>query len=392
MRYDEAGYGCQSTLRSDRSVLHLLRGAVTDSRTDLDLGEFPPAVIERLLRSGLGPLLYRATRDNPRSVAASRRESVLSADLTARVIIGNLIDATAEILGAAGPLARHITLLKGIAVCMQYYPEQHHRLMRDIDLLVPGDLCANIESVLRGLGYEQRSELPAAFYANHHHGMPFYHPRKGVWVEVHTRLFPPGSRVASNPLFTPEHVRKHRRPIVFRGMGTTCLSEELHLIYTCAHWAESLSSASQPLPLIDLLYIIRQRATGLDWGQVERWAETSPESGSRLWIALNYLARRRLIELPPSIAAWLETARPKNMGPITGIILRTIIDKYTVAGRPFGRLATRDNIAIVWRSLLLPRTSMRNLMTLPYHLLFPPRHPERFRPGLLWRRLRSAVR
>ena len=62
--------------------------------------------------------------------------------------------------------------------------------MGDIDLLVTEQEQDPFEGILRSKNYLQRSACPPSYYTDHHHSMPFWHPRYGVWIEVHTRLYP----------------------------------------------------------------------------------------------------------------------------------------------------------------------------------------------------------
>jgi hypothetical protein len=137
---------------------------------------------------GLAPLLYRAARPGIEQVSAARREMLLSADLSAIAWHGNLIDATREILTACEAQGIRLTLLKGISISDQYYPDPHLRAMGDVDVLVPPLASATVESMILKLGY---TRAPLSQYRKGaHHGAPLFHPGRGVSVEVHHALFP----------------------------------------------------------------------------------------------------------------------------------------------------------------------------------------------------------
>jgi hypothetical protein len=370
-------------------VLDLIRAAA-EGRTTLDLDRLDPGELQHALKAGLGPLLHRATRDGGHGTGSSLAETVMAADLTARLLTATKLDALEQILRSAGPLAGTFVVLKGMAACLRDYPEPHLRTMGDIDLLVPPETLPVVESLLLDLGYHQESDDPPEYYETHHHSMPFCHWQTGVWVEVHTGLFPPEAPIATNDVFSPVSIAKDRAPFEFRGLVTSVLDDELHLIYTCAHWAQTVNTERGLLPLLDVVYLLRQRGARIDWARVCARLERSA-AAPRVWLMLAWLDRHGLIELPPGILARLDRLS-RGLDGFSGRILQRIVSRYIVGGAPFGRLATESSVTKVWDTLLAPRAAAHNLLLLPYHFLFPPRHPERYSPGLLLRRLKSILR
>ena len=113
------------------SILHA--AATDDDRLSLDA--FNEAQIRWTIETGLGPLLYHVTKGNTATASSPFKPLLLSADLTARVLSQELLDAMSEIIDACNVHTTRMTLLKGISICEQYYPESHLRVMGDIDLL-----------------------------------------------------------------------------------------------------------------------------------------------------------------------------------------------------------------------------------------------------------------
>lgn len=112
-------------------------------------------------------------------------------------------EAVGEIIDACGRSLPRLTLLKGISISEECYPDPHLRLMRDVDLLIEKEpLSTVIKTALQEFGYRQRSE-GAAHYRTHHHAEPFFHEEKQVWVEVHHALFSRYRRAASAWVFSP---------------------------------------------------------------------------------------------------------------------------------------------------------------------------------------------
>ncbi len=367
----------------------LLRASKEDTR-DLDLATFTPADIEWVLYAGLGPILHRATSATPGQAAQQSpvRQALASADLTSRILIGNILDATSEILGAAPSLARETILLKGASIS-QRYPEPHLRTMGDIDLLAPTNAQRELESVLQDLGYRQQSEYPAEFYEKMHHSMPFYHAQRRIWVEVHTCLFPPASLVGRDLVFSDAHVRSQAVAVTLRGIPALQLSDELQIIYICTHWAKNFNQQRGLIPLLDLLQLLKNRESAIDWDSILCWLHGS-SSAAHVHVMLSYLARHKLVTLPPAVGTRLASIQT-SLNRLSVSILHRLMDTYLMQGRHFGRVDSADNISIIWKSLLSPGSASGNLASVPWNLVFPPGHTQRFNPAFQLGRLVSAL-
>ena len=140
------------------------------------LAEVDDRQMQWVSEAGLMPLLYRAAREGIGQVPAARREMLLSADLTAIAWHGNLIDATREIVEACEARGIRATLLKGISISDQYYPDAHLRPMGDIDILVSAPEIATVESTILQLGYRRQPHYQHR--AGAHHGAPLFHPER----------------------------------------------------------------------------------------------------------------------------------------------------------------------------------------------------------------------
>src|SRR5262245_12058434 len=198
------------------SLIRLLRAASRD-RPELALADFSERQIQWVIECGLAPLLYRYLADAPVARASPAFPLVKGADLTARLIAADYLDTMDAILRACEGRTRPPTLLKGISVAGQLYPEPHLRPMRDIDVLVAPEAVPTVEAALRELGYRQESNRSREFYDTHHHTTPFRDPHTGVWVEVHRALCPAWSPVASDALFGLEHIRCEEKLSELRG-------------------------------------------------------------------------------------------------------------------------------------------------------------------------------
>jgi len=165
----------------------LLHFAATGACT-IEPDALSPHAVEWIIQTGLGPLCDQAisaTVDLSGDLKKLLHASALGAHFKSADQKASLL----EILGYCQDLDQPITLLKGMSISHQYYPEPQLRIMRDIDILVHGNDLATVENRLLSLGYHQKSALPPEYYRDHHHSMPFFHPQKGIWIEVHTQLF-----------------------------------------------------------------------------------------------------------------------------------------------------------------------------------------------------------
>jgi hypothetical protein len=363
--------------------------AIVDDRSDFDIRGYSDTVVRQAIDVGLGPSLYRVTRHGKRGVW---HDALRAQDLAARVECQDRLDGLEEILTTLPrELSAEVLWLKGVSLSQRVYPEAHLRMMGDIDLLVPSALQSELENVLRGLGYVQRSPEQPAFYARHHHSMPFVHTRKKIIVEVHTVLFPPATRLASTELFRPESILRRRVVDEFRGFHINRLDDETELAYLATHWInERRCFGTAVIPMLDLAQLIRRQSAGFDWDGLFKTLNNSPAAPyvrvalgflhDRVGIRLDIANRQRLAEL---------VTRPQA---VVDPCLHWMIDRHALAAAPFGRLWTRNMANVAWDTLLAPNSGWANLVSLPWCLMFPPSQPRRYDLRFQLRRLMSPIR
>jgi hypothetical protein len=181
------------------------------------------------------------------------------------------------------------------------------------------------------------------------------------------------------------------RPATFRGHRTNRLCAELELVYTCTHWAlERGCFAGGVLPLADVVHQVTRRGGELDWDRLLSDLDDS-HAATHVRLALDYLGRHAVIRLPPALPERLTRAQRWPLGPSEPILYR-LLDRYAMQGRPFGRLATVNNVRSAWDALLEPRSGWHNLAALPWKVCFPPENPRRFDPIFQLGRLAKTVR
>jgi hypothetical protein len=373
-----------------QGLLQLL-GSVVTERTDLDLNLFDAATAQLALDRGLGPLLFRATKNNPLSAASPLQPLLHSADLTSRILVHEQLDGLREILNALGHSAHHVTLLKGISICQTHYPEPQLRLMGDIDLLVLDEQNRNaLEMQLHELGYRQQSHCPEEFYCElHHHSMPFFHPHRKIWVEVHNRLFPPSSTVAQDKIFSLDHIASQTLPREFLGAPCTQLTNEMQLVYTSCHWAEEFNTSRGLVPMLDVLYLLTRSPQKIDWDQILSWLPGTA-AAAHLYLMVSYLQHHGLITIPEEVEKNLR-ALAASLNDLTCSFLWRQIDVFLIKGQAYGRIATEANVGIIWNTLLSHGAPAKNLLSIPLNLAFPPRNPHRLSPAFQFSRIAAAL-
>jgi hypothetical protein len=375
-------------------ALELLRYAATAEWADCT-NRIAPHPLEEgderqfswVLKAGLGPLLCRAA-DAIGQVPMALR----SADLTAQVKNGNLVDTANEIIDACHSVRVIPTILKGISISDQHYPAGHLRPMGDIDILVPEQAHELVESTILRLGYSWMPNYQLD--QDSVHGVPLFRPERGVWVEVHTALFPARDRLRRNSVFSPAYLDAQSVDSTFHGRPVRRFSNELQLLYTASFWIRDLSRegfhASYLPPLFDAIYLLKNSNQTLDWDWLLGSLDNELAKAS-LYIMLDLLSRYGLHDFPPSILARLASSQ-EIVGNIELKLIHFMLENHLIRGRPFTRLFKSWH---VWDSLLAPGSHAAKLLLLPWNIAFPEHFQNRYslryqleRVGRLLRTLR----
>jgi hypothetical protein len=353
-----------------RAPLRGLLQAAARGRADLPLAVMKPAQVRWAIEAGFGPLLWYTTHAAPGAAASPLWPLVQGTDVAARLLTAEQFMAMGEILEACRGRMPPVTLLKGISISAQYYPLPHLRLMRDLDVLVDEAALPTLESVLSALGYRQQSHLPPTFYATHHHSMPFVHPARGLWIEIHRGLFPPSSRLGMDRLFRRETLHQQRQRSAFQGHEVFRLSPEWQLVYTAAHWARGYPHSGL-VALLDVIYLLRRAAGAFDWERLLGWLEGSA-AAAPLYLVLTYLEASRMIDLAPEVLRDLGR-RQRALSPVSLALMQRLLTRHLVAGAPAGRVLSAHRLEVLWQTLLTPGSPGGNLLRVPWHWLVASR-------------------
>ena len=322
----------------------LLRYAATGLPLD-DAGQDDPArasererQLQWALDGGLGPLLHGAL--GPAGVAqwpAAARLALLSADLTARVRHGNLVDTALEIAEACERLGVEVVLLKGISVSEQWYPQEHFRPMADIDVLIPATDYAAVEAALMERGHERLAFEPGQ---GQQHGIPLQHRSRQSLIELHTELFGEDSPLFAGTLFGSPMALSWTVPTRYHGRPVRRLASELQLAYIASSWFNDLTvrkiHPSFIASMFDAVYLLKASAHRLDWGRLVDRLDNELAAAS-LHAMLTYLPRFGVERPAAEVMAQL-SSRQKLIGPVQLALIHAALDRHLIAARPWNHL------------------------------------------------------
>jgi hypothetical protein len=316
-------------------VARLLAHAASGAPFELDLWQSArPVEAERqfqwLMAGGLGPLLHHASHAGLDRLPTAWRDALLSADLTARVRHGNVLDSMLEMIDIGARLRLPLTLLKGISVSEEFYPSEHLRPMADIDVLLPAEGAAAFEAALLERGYIR---LPYPAQPGHHHGAPLRHPQRHTIVEPHTRLFPEDSELRGNRAFSRANIEACTVESRYHGRPVRRLAAELQMAYIAASWFNDLTHRKVEPSFIasafDAVYLLKSRM--LDWNGLLEWLD-NPMAQASLYVMATYLPRFGVTPWPRPVLARLAVAQGL-VGPLQLRLIHAMLDRHLIGGR-----------------------------------------------------------
>lgn len=352
-----------------RPTLGLLLETLAMGRRDLSLRVWRGAQIDWMIDSGLGPVCFHAAKGNIENLSSPHWASLKAADLTAKVIAAERVEAMRTIIDAGAGYLPRLTLLKGISIAEQYYPEFHLRPMRDVDILVPEEDLTRMQNLLRALGYRQEYGGLLGGYESHHHLAPFFHEETNICVEVHHHLLSTKNWASRDRVFELSNVRAQMRESSFHGKEVYRLSPELQAVYLAAHWAQDFKPIGGMIAVMDLIYLLRHTGGIFRWDTIFEWLEGS-SAATYFYLLMSYLDRLNLIFLPDEIRRRVRCLR-HCFGTLSLKAAHAMIDHYMLDGRDFGTVLTQRNLSIAWNTLVLPLPPACKLLLVPVNLCMP---------------------
>jgi hypothetical protein len=272
------------------------------------------------------------------------------------------------LLSCAADAGLHACVLKGAALEEFLYPGPGFRPMSDIDLLVPKDQQEQFEAILRNASFVQRSQLPASFYDIHHHSMPFWHPKDHLWIEVHTRLFPP----------IADFLRNRQTTLTYGSVPAFQLDVDAQILYTSAHWFIPFPGLRGLVQLLDFALLIHRY--GLP--SLER-PELSEQNKASFDCMLSVLSE--LVGAPYNS---LSASNPERWRKA---LLTLIGEHYIIDGNIPGRWQSEYVLSRQWEALITTNNPILAICQLLWRYIFPPGQ-QQYSPKRLLARLHKATR
>ena len=364
------------------------------------------------IECGMAALLSEALE--PGQLSEPLEVRLRAADRWAWLRHADSLEAALEILDGCAGRVPSLTLLKGLSIGPEHYPSPHQRFLGDLDLLVPPDSLEEILGIFEKLGYA--ISKPSRRDLSHHHFPPLQHPRTGVWVELHTGLFPASQGFDRAGPFSAHQVLAEQRRSELEGRAVFRLSPELQVVYIASHWAHDFAPATGPRGLLDMLLLLRAEADSLDWDRIVSWLEDR-RIAAHLQLMLSCLAAWELLEVPPKLRDhWqqLSVLEPTALQVLVGMAERYQVrgamagvpdllaakrDREPLGATPSGTFRSRFETlgtalitrnlrgllpildTIPWNALLDPRPSLSRRLLISWCRFFPPGDPNRFVPS-----------
>lgn len=353
------------------SLIRLLQAA-SQGRRDVSLATFDERQGRWAIETGLGPLLAYTTATDPQAAISPLWPAVQGTALLSRLQTAEQFAAMDELLEACEGQVPPLTILKGISIADQHYPVAHLRPMRDIDILVDAKTLPIVAALLHTLGYRQQSHRSPEFYDSHHHLMPFVHPQRGIWIEVHRGLFPPGGHLGAEPIFGLDRFTAQLQPSTFHGRTVMRLTDAFQLVYIAAHWAYELPGLGGTVALLDVIYLLKNSRHVLGGESIVDWLQGSSVAAAYVYLLLTYMARYHLIDIPSEMLRAL-ARRQQAFGALNLHLIHRLLDRYVVDGHPHGRVCNAHHLEIIWKTLLQPGHPWGNFLRVPWNLFLGSR-------------------
>lgn len=153
-------------------------------------------------------------------------------------------------------------ILKGPVLAKDLYGDISRRTCGDLDILIPMNDLNNADELLIGLGYEKDEYIQTLLndWKWRHHHFTYYHPIKGIKIEIHWRLNPTPSK---DPTFNELWERKRQSTIT--SYPCYILSEEDLFYFLVTHGARH--GWSRLRWLVDIHQMVQM---DLNWATVQK--------------------------------------------------------------------------------------------------------------------------
>lgn len=265
--------------------------------------------VDFLCQVGLGPIAFSVYGDDLRQSHPHLFSELQSADLTTRVIYGQLERAAVELLARLRDVGVIPILLKGISTSDQFYAPHHLRVMGDIDILVDTSQVDVVMAELASLGYEIEDEQWRLYHTFGHHHLPAArHPATGATIEVHTGLFGSEEFYSRETVFQRDSFAKQVTDFNYRGIHVARFTPEFQFIFTVSKWSVDVGWAINLTSINDAIHILRRHQSQFDWLTMSRWIAANPHLVPIITALMLYLEQADIVTMSPELRRVLANA------------------------------------------------------------------------------------
>ena len=313
--------------------------------------------VKYLCDAGLGPIAFKVYGDKFLQSDPTLYSVLRSADLTTRVIYGQLEKAAVELACELQGTGIIPTFLKGISTSDEFYAPPYLRVMGDIDILVKRSEVDLVMAKVADLGYEITDEQWRLYRRIGHHHLPAaLHPRTGVTIEVHTGLFRSTGLYSGETVFQPEIFAGESVEFDYRGTRVARFTPECQFIYTVSKWSVDESWAVNLTNINDTIHILRKYNSEFDWPTLSKWFAASPHLYPITAALLDYLEQADIVAVAPQLREVL-AGTDRELGSRTLKLLAWLLHTYPFNARnkDYGRYA-RWRAHSLWLYLSKPNS------------------------------------
>lgn len=333
---------------------------------------------EELLRQSdrhkVTPLLYHRLRTChpdvpiPEGITGKLRQAHL--DNSARNLW--LYDHLGQVLQLLRQVNIPVIALKGAYLAEFVYAHRALRFMNDLDLLVHEDDLMKVDALLLEMGCTPAADVYHRTVEGNNE-VVYIMPKRDVCLEIHWSILPP---IFPFPIDTDGQWGRSR-PVIIAGVEAAVFCPEDLLVHLCLH-AGCTHGFEPGLRLFcDIIEILRQHDTDIDWSLVHRLAREWGV-GKSVYLTLKLAMELLGARLPEG---FLEDLRPDDFDERFVVLAKDQIfsRKPQTTRRPlsmtppvaqfWGASRFRDKVAHFWKRLFLPRKTMAMFYPAPSNSL-----------------------
>jgi hypothetical protein len=325
------------------------------------------AVIAQAHRHNVKPLLYHRVKRLGITLPAEAVEELRRAYLKNATRNMLLAHEVAILLRRLQEHSVPIILLKGVYLAEQVYEDIGLRSMSDVDLLVRAADVSCVEQALLAEGFEPSTPNRIIGKNNSHFGYTL--PALRLLLEVHWTLIGGEGQFGTFPIeIDVAGLWARAQPLTLEDSSALALSLDDLILHLCLHTAKHAHELQLRM-LCDIAEIIRKYGPDIDWEAVGARAQSWGIVRS-VYLVLR-LSRDLLGAAVP--ADWLVALRPSGFEERYLALARELIlgDAVSalapspVVARLWGPANLASKLAMVWRSLALPRETLARMYPAP---------------------------